>query len=256
MKIYTKTGDDGTTGLRGAGRVRKDDVRVEACGEVDETNAALGVLIAALPAADTAAAERLTAVQNDLFTIGASLATPPAAGKPPAGIDAARIAELETAIDAMEKGLPPLAHFILPQGSPACAAAHLARAVCRRAERRAVALSGLEAVEPNVLVYLNRLSDYLFVLSRALNRRDNGREIPWLGDSAGTPAGSPQVDRMEATLQKLQDDKKKRATLFEKASSDLQRKKELADKLFRQSVEQINKEGGKVDKPLRDMDLD
>jgi cob(I)alamin adenosyltransferase len=253
MKIYTKTGDDGTTGLLGAQRVRKDDVRIEAYGEVDELNAALGVLLSQLPLSAQDLAPELTNIQNDLFAIGAQLATPAGTTKVLAVLDPARVHALEQSIDRMEKDLPPLKNFILPQGTGSCSFAHLARAIARRAERRVVALSGLDTVAPLILTHLNRLSDYLFVAARWLNKQDGGTEIPWITGNAGA---APAADRLETTLQKLEDEKKKRATLFERASSDLNRKKELAQKLFKQNVEQINKDGGKVEKPLRDVDLD
>jgi len=253
MKIYTKTGDDGTTGLLGAKRVRKDDVRIEAYGEIDELNAAIGLLMAHLSVASTDRAPDLTAVQNDLFVLGTILATPAQTPKALATLDPARIHALETAIDAMEKELPPLKSFILPQGSPGSTYAHLARAICRRAERRVVALSGLEEIPAIVLPYINRLSDYLFVAARWINQRDGGSETPWIN---GPAAATVQTDLMGATLQKIEDDKKKRQTLFEKASADLTRKKEMAEKLFKKNVDQINRDGGKVEKPTRDLDLD
>lgn len=252
MKIYTKTGDDGTTGLIGPGRVRKDDVRIEAYGEVDEMNAVLGLLLTAIDAEATVALDTLQGIQNDLFVIGSLLATAASAEKAPVKLDADRVAAIEAAIDAMEKELPELKNFILPQGGPAAATAHVARAVCRRAERRVVALSGLEPVAPAVLEYLNRLSDYLFVLARWLNRREGAREIPWTG--SGAPA--PKTDRLEATLRKLDDDKKKRQTLFERAANDLQRKKEAAEKLFRQEVDHLKGQKEPIEKPMRDIDLD
>jgi len=253
MKIYTKTGDDGTTGLLGAKRVRKDDVRIEAYGEIDEANAAIGLLITQLPASAGALADELTEIQKDLFVLGTVLATPADSPKTFAILEPARAQALEQAIDRMEKELPPLKNFILPQGTVACAAAHFARGVTRRAERRVVALSGLETVASGILIYINRLSDYLFVAARWLNHREGTPDIVWEGAGAG--AGE-KPDKLAATLNKLEDEKKKRQTLFEKASSDLQRKKDLAEKLFRKNVEDINKDGGKVEKPFREMDLD
>lgn len=250
MKIYTRTGDDGTSGLLDNKRVRKDDIRLEAYGEVDELNAALGVVLSQSSDWPASAASLISGIQSNLFTIGTVLATPPQTGKTLARLDPAETKRLENAIDQMEEELPPLKNFILPQGSGACSFTHLARAICRRAERRVVALSGLEPVDPVVLVYLNRLSDYLFVLARWINRREGGTETIW------TAEGPVVQDRLESTLQKLEDDKRKRQTLFEKAAQDLQKKKERAEKIFRQNVDSINKEGGKVEKPLRDMDLD
>ena len=180
MKIYTRTGDDGDTGLFGGGRVSKADARVDAYGNVDELNSALGWAITQqdMPATK----EALLAIQSDLFIIGAHLATPAVTrGKRPnlPELPSARVAALETHIDAMEEVLPPLTTFILPGGSPAGAALHLARTVCRRAERRVIALNHSERVDPFILVYLNRLSDYLFVLARHVNRAGGFDEPPW-----------------------------------------------------------------------------
>jgi len=256
MKIYTKTGDDGTTGLLGRQRVRKDDVRIEAYGEVDEANAALGVLIAQLPPMLKETTVFLTAIQSDLFVIGTLLATPPQSQKAFSYLDPARAAALEQAIDEMEKEVPPLKNFILPQGTSSCAAAHLARAISRRAERRMVALSSLEPVTPQALIYINRLSDYLFVLARWLNHQEGGTEIPWQNVSHEGTAAAPSQDRLEATLHKLVDEKKKRETLFEKTAQELERKKKAAENLFRKNVDTINKDGGTVEKPFREIDLD
>jgi cob(I)alamin adenosyltransferase len=180
MKIYTKTGDAGETGLFGGPRVTKDDARVEAYGAVDELNAALGAARARGADADLGA--RLGAVQAQLFTVGAALATPPAAAKARAAlppIEPSWITALEAGIDALEAELPPLRHFILPGGAPLAADLHLARAVCRRAERRVVALHHHEPVAAEVLAYLNRLSDFLFVAARAANRRAGVEETIW-----------------------------------------------------------------------------
>lgn len=179
MKIYTKTGDGGETGLFGGPRVTKDDARVEAYGAVDELNAALGVARARGAGPDLEPA--LAAAQERLFTIGAELATPPGAraraAVPP--VPAAWIAELEGAIDRMEAELPPLRHFVLPAGAPLAADLHLARAVARRAERRVVALHRREPVSAEVLAFLNRLSDFLFVAARLANLRAGAPEQPW-----------------------------------------------------------------------------
>jgi len=180
MKIYTKTGDAGDTGLFGGPRVAKDDARVEAYGAVDELNAALGVARARGADADLGAL--LAAAQDQLFTIGAALATPPSAVKARAilpAVDPSWIAALEAAIDRLEGELPPLRHFILPGGVSLAADLHLARAVCRRAERRVVSLHHHEPVEAEVLAYLNRLSDFLFVAARAANRRAGVQETIW-----------------------------------------------------------------------------
>ncbi len=179
MKIYTKTGDDGDTGLFGGGRVPKDDVRVEAYGTVDELNASLGVV---LTNDVSTLAPLLRAVQAQLFTVGAILATPigsKAASAIPE-VEEAWIAALEEAIDKLEATLPPLSTFILPGGSAGGAALQFARTICRRAERRVTRLVRENLVPKNVLVYLNRLSDALFVMARAATVRDGVAETPWL----------------------------------------------------------------------------
>ena len=180
MKIYTRGGDDGDTGLADGSRVRKDDARVASYGEVDELNAVLGQVRAE---AGPGELDRLVAdVQRDLFAIGAQLADPRAtvAGrKPKAAVTGENVARLEQAIDAREKDLPPLRAFILPGGSPLGALLHAARTVCRRAERAVVALSRGQAVEPAVLAYLNRLSDLLFVVARHENQARGAAEDTW-----------------------------------------------------------------------------
>ena len=183
MRIYTKTGDAGDTGLFGGGRVPKDHPRVEAYGDVDELNAMLGLArsIEMMPRID----EVLAPVQRDLFSLGALLATPqPDKVKQQlekARIDDQRIAQLERAIDEGEAELEPLQAFILPGGTPKSAALHVARTVCRRAERRVIALAHDPSVHvpPIVIVYLNRLSDLLFVLARVANRRAGAAEVTW-----------------------------------------------------------------------------
>ncbi len=181
MKIYTKTGDAGETGLFGGPRVKKDDPRVEAYGAVDELNAALGAARAASAGADAELDRVLATVQHRLFAIGAELATPHEAkahrAVPP--IAPSWTAELERSIDDLDAQLPPLRQFILPGGVPFAAALHLARCVCRRAERRAVTLSQQAPVDPAALVYLNRLSDWLFLAARAANHRAGAAEAPW-----------------------------------------------------------------------------
>jgi cob(I)alamin adenosyltransferase len=179
MKIYTKTGDQGQTGLFGGARVSKTDVRVEAYGTVDETNAVIGVARAAGVPPDVDAL--LSRIQEDLFVVGAELATVP--GKEDklsmpliAAADAQR---LERAIDAAEGGLAPLKSFVLPGGSPAAAALHLARTVCRRAERRVLDASSAAAVRNELIVYLNRLSDLLFVIARQVNHGAGVADVPW-----------------------------------------------------------------------------
>ena len=181
MKIYTKTGDAGDTGLFGGGRVAKDDPRVEAYGDVDELNAVLGVARAVelMPRID----EILVPVQRDLFAIGALLATPDrdkmAQHLQKARIDEHRIAELEQAIDDAETELEPLRAFILPGGTPKAAALHVARTVCRRAERRIVRLQHDVELPALVVIYMNRLSDLLFTLARLANKRAGAGEVTW-----------------------------------------------------------------------------
>jgi cob(I)alamin adenosyltransferase len=180
QRIYTKTGDAGETGLFGGGRVSKAHPRVEAYGAVDELNAVLGWVRATLRDDDIAA--RLLAVQPDLFTIGAHLAAPtlpdrPRPKVPPLPEDG--VARLEAWIDAAEDELPPLRSFILPGGSAGGAALHLARTVCRRAERRIVLLAAAETVDPFIVTYLNRLSDFLFVAARLENHRTGADELRW-----------------------------------------------------------------------------
>lgn len=179
MKIYTKTGDAGETGLYGGGRVRKDAPRIEAYGTVDELNAVLGLARAAVPPADIDAL--LARVQNELFDVGAELATRDPAAKGTVAVGPERIAALEAAIDHYEATLPPLKTFVLPGGTPAAAALHHARTVCRRAERRVITLATLpdEAVSPRMIVYLNRLSDLLFVLARAANAAAGVPDVRW-----------------------------------------------------------------------------
>jgi cob(I)alamin adenosyltransferase len=182
MRIYTRTGDAGETGLFGGGRVSKADPRVEAYGSVDEANAAIGVALAAAGAAPVR--ERLARLQPDLFAIGAHLATPaPRDGRkapslPP--LPLGRIAEMEAWIDEAEAELPPLRAFIMPGGCPAGAALHLARTVCRRAERRVLAFAADTPIDEGIVRYLNRLSDLLFVQARLVNARAGEPESEWL----------------------------------------------------------------------------
>jgi cob(I)alamin adenosyltransferase len=181
VKIYTKTGDAGETGLFGGGRVGKDHPRVAAYGAVDELNAALGLAASLEPRAFER--ELLETVQRDLFTIGAELASPDPAklakSLPGPRLGDAAVEALEDAIDRTEAALPPLKQFILPGGTSKAAALQLARAVCRRAERAAVTLSRDAAVSPAILKYLNRLSDLLFVLGRAANAVAGLSDVPW-----------------------------------------------------------------------------
>ena len=175
-KIYTRTGDDGTTGLGDGTRVPKDGERVEAYGTVDELNSVIGVLLAVtgLPSNVTAC---LTEIQHELFDMGGELCIP--------GhhvITPERITRLEQTLDGFNDALPALKEFILPGGGPAAATCHLARTIARRAERRVLTLSRVESVSPEVLKYLNRLSDLLFVLARVLARHENGSEVLWRHD--------------------------------------------------------------------------
>jgi cob(I)alamin adenosyltransferase len=172
-RIYTRTGDDGTTGLGDGTRVDKDAPRVEAYGTVDEANSAVG-LVLAVPALPAAIAACLTEVQHDLFDVGAELCIPGHRV-----VTDAYATRLETALDAFNDELPPLKEFVLPGGGPAAAACHLARTVVRRAERRVWSLARVEAVAPEVPRYLNRLSDLLFVLARVLARHEQGGEVLW-----------------------------------------------------------------------------
>ncbi len=179
MRIYTKTGDAGETGLFGGRRVRKDDPRVAAYGSVDELNACIGLARAqGLPGSVDAVLGR---VQGELLHLGADLATPADAPQGyVARIAASHTAALEAAIDAHEEGLPPLRTFILPGGCPGGAALHLCRTVCRRVEREVVRLrAGTPEVNPEAATYLNRLSDLLFVLARAANAAAGTAEAPW-----------------------------------------------------------------------------
>jgi cob(I)alamin adenosyltransferase len=184
-RIYTRTGDDGTTGLGDGTRVPKDDPRVEAYGTVDELNSTLGVLIA-IPGLPDGVAESLIEIQHDLFDLGGELCIP---GHLMVG--AARVAALETLLDAFNEALPPLKDFILPGGSPAAAACHLARTVCRRTERRVWTLAARETVNPEAPKYLNRLSDLLFVLARVLARHEGGSERLWRHDRGRGTGGAP-----------------------------------------------------------------
>ena len=172
-KIYTRTGDDGTTGLGDGSRVPKDGLRVEAYGTVDELNSFIGLLRAELPETHSQQPV-LGIVQHELFDLGGELCIPGYEIIRQSGID-----RLEQAIDALNEHLPPLKDFILPGGNRAASLAHVARTVCRRAERRVQTLSGTEDISPLGLKYLNRLSDYLFVLARTLAREHGGQEVLW-----------------------------------------------------------------------------
>jgi cob(I)alamin adenosyltransferase len=182
-RIYTRTGDDGTTGLVTGERRPKHDLRIEAYGTVDETNACIG-LVRLHTGQDTILDAMLARVQNDLFDLGADLATPEN-GKPqrrvPLRISDAQVERLEHELDGLNEALSPLRSFVLPGGAPAAAALHLARTVCRRAERLVVALNDKpdEEVSPAAIKYLNRLSDFLFVAARHANQRGDG-DVLWV----------------------------------------------------------------------------
>lgn len=186
MKIYTKAGDDGTTGILAGRRVPKSDPRVSAYGTIDELNAILG--FARTFEIDERAAQCLATLQNELFTLGSALADPSVNGPFHHLIDSSRVEELERTIDALELELGPLTQFILPGGHPAAAQIQIARTVCRRAERLVVALGRMpdEDVPPALLAYLNRLGDLLFVLARFVNRKAGYEEIVWNGPRASS----------------------------------------------------------------------
>lgn len=182
FKVYTKTGDDGTTGLVGGTRVKKFDVRLEAYGTVDELNASIGVLRSyKLSDGDT---ELLIQIQNKLFNIGSILASNEKGEASTAmlAITEKNIQVLEIAIDKFEDNLPVLTHFILPGGDLAVAQCHIARTVCRRAERRILEFSEQAPVQPEIIKYINRLSDFLFVLSRKITSEKNVDEVGWKKD--------------------------------------------------------------------------
>ena len=179
MKIYTKTGDDGDTRLFDGTKVRKSDPRVETYGAVDELNAFIGAAAAFM--SDPALAEQLAQIQKDLFSVGAQLADPRFRDRASSKfqLPPERTAALESAIDEFETELPPLRQFILAGGGQAGALLHVARTVCRRAERRVVELAGDVEIDKGLIEYLNRLSDFLFVLARLVNQREGKQETPW-----------------------------------------------------------------------------
>lgn len=182
-KLYTRTGDSGTTGLADGSRVSKDSARIEAMGTVDELNSSLGVLLAGMTgSALQSLCETLAPVQHRLFDIGGELAIPGVNI-----IEEADVAELEQAIDRFNGELAPLKEFILPGGSPLIAQAHLARSICRRAERRYLTLAAEETVNPQALAYLNRLSDLMFVVARSIARLDDTPEVLWKPKPRPTP---------------------------------------------------------------------
>ena len=172
-KIYTRTGDQGTTGLGDGTRVPKTHARIEAYGAVDETNSAVGVVLA-IHGLPNDVATILTRIQHELFDLGGELAVPSYRA-----IEPDHVSRLEEDLDRLNAPLPPLKEFILPGGGPATAASHLARSIARRAERRVWSLAQGESVAPEVLQYLNRLSDLLFVIARVLVRHERGQEVLW-----------------------------------------------------------------------------
>ena len=186
MKIYTRTGDSGSTALFGGTRVPKHHLRIEAYGTVDELNAMVGLL--KCESINSRAQDILLNIQNDLFTLGAMLATDPAKATLKSGkarldipqISTKHITNLENEMDFMNTDLPEMTHFILPGGNKAVSYCHLARCICRRAERATTALNDTEAVEEVILKYLNRLSDYFFVLARKLAQESQTDEIKWI----------------------------------------------------------------------------
>ena len=172
-KIYTRTGDDGTTGLADGERVPKFDARVEAAGDVDEANSLIGLLLTE-PGVLAAVATPLRRIQHELFEVGAELALPGYRK-----IDADHVRRLEVELDGLNAALPPLEEFVLPGGNRAAAVCHVARTVCRRAERRACAAATLHPLNAELLRYLNRLSDLLFVMARRLAREGGAQEVLW-----------------------------------------------------------------------------
>jgi cob(I)alamin adenosyltransferase len=184
-KIVTRTGDDGSTGLADGARVPKESARIEACGTVDELNSALGMLLAVADLPEAMAAQLLE-IQHDLFDLGGELAIPGSVV-----MTARQVEGLEALVESWNAGLPPLREFVLPGGGTAAATCHLARSICRRAERRCWALSRGEPLGPQALRYLNRLSDLLFVLARVLARRAKGSEVMWRRERARP--GPPSV---------------------------------------------------------------
>jgi cob(I)alamin adenosyltransferase len=197
VKIYTRTGDDGTTGLFGGDRVAKSHPRIHAYGTVDEANAAVGLARALLPTSGLPDADRdaldarLAQVQHDLFVLGGDLATPGATKYPVPRVEPSHVEWLERGIDALEEGVEPLKHFILPGGTPAAAALHTARTVARRAERLTVETAVQEAVSAHVVHYLNRLSDFLFVAARWTNASAGVEDVKWVPVERKAKGGTP-----------------------------------------------------------------
>lgn len=178
MKVYTKTGDDGTTGLFGGDRVRKDHTRIEAYGTVDEANAIVGIARSAGP--KDRLADLLERIQGEMFVVGADLATPVKAKPVVPRVRPEIVERLESDIDSLEEDLSPLKTFILPGGTPRAAALHAARTVCRRAERSVITAMEHEEIDPMVAIYLNRLSDFLFVAARWANHVEGVADTPWM----------------------------------------------------------------------------
>jgi cob(I)alamin adenosyltransferase len=181
-KIYTRTGDSGETSLLGGRRVRKDDLSIETIGSIDEVSAAIGVVLVELSRGSNTPAgldQLLAEVQHRLFDLGADLAALKGTGRAAASIEEADIATLEAAIDQYDASLPPLRSFILPGGAPAAAQLHVARAACRRAERRLVELAASTTLRGEILRYVNRLSDLLFVAARAVNQANQVPDVIW-----------------------------------------------------------------------------
>lgn len=179
MKIYTRTGDEGTTSLFGGKRVSKSELRINTYGTTDELNAWIGVLRD--QEVNTNRLDFLIQIQDRLFTIGSILATEPGNTKVKIpSLKEGDITQLENEIDTMDKALPPMRHFVLPGGHPAVSFGHVARTVCRRAERMVIELHHTEPVNPDVIKYLNRLSDYLFMLCRMMAHESGITETPWL----------------------------------------------------------------------------
>lgn len=191
LKIYTKTGDKGETGLIGGRRVSKGAARIEAYGHVDELNAILGIAASLLDVGSADVAGVLLQVQAELFVAGADLAAPPdnKSKTPIPRVEERHVDAMEKLIDKYDDKLPPLQNFILPSGTVAGSWLHFARAACRRAEREVVRLSAKEEVNGLVIRYLNRLSDFLFVLARTVNARGKAPEIAWRPDSGSLPQG-------------------------------------------------------------------
>lgn len=185
-RIYTRTGDDGTTGLGDGARVRKDDARVEAYGTVDELNSALGIVPALGASGDLAVL--IASLQQKLFDLGGELCIPGSEVIKPGDV-----LQLEQELDRLNASLPPLREFVLPGGNSAAAACHMARTICRRAERRVISMSETAAVNSHSIRYLNRLSDLLFVLARTINLRSGHRETLWIGSNSAKANQPPNV---------------------------------------------------------------